>query len=196
MACLAVLNLQLDLLLLDIYTEKSVKLLSNISEQKHVFKKKCNYKVCHLILELLESFQNTKLSGVLQILCCNNRQLLRFGTKQLLYSLSLRRLLFGANLGNLIFLSERLPPYNTKKGIKLWQAAARGCGGTQHLLSGRKTSRMLKRVLFGPLIQHHVADWSKNTWHFQETTAIHKQTAGASPLEQGNPWTSVCKVSA
>lgn len=37
MACLAVLNLQLDSLLLDIYTEKSVKLLSNISEQKHVF---------------------------------------------------------------------------------------------------------------------------------------------------------------
>lgn len=41
MACLAVLNLQLDLLLLDIYTEKSIKLLSNISEQKHVFLK-CN----------------------------------------------------------------------------------------------------------------------------------------------------------
>lgn len=85
MASLAVLNLQLDLLLLDIYTEKSVKLLSNISEQKHLFFK-CNYKVCHLILELLESFQNTKLSGVSQILCCNNRRFLRFGTKQLLYS--------------------------------------------------------------------------------------------------------------
>lgn len=37
MVCLAVLNLQLDLLLLDVYTEKSVQRLSNISEQKHIF---------------------------------------------------------------------------------------------------------------------------------------------------------------
>lgn len=106
-----------------IFTLKNLLYYSAILANRSMYFWKCNYNVCHLILELLESFENTKLSGVSQILCCNNRRFLWFSTKHLLYSWSLGRLWFGVNLGNLIFLSGKPP------SIQHWERdkAVAGC---------------------------------------------------------------------